>query len=101
MDQEERLEQRRRQFLKNLHDAVNLLLKDPDAMYVLCARVRDGESQKLLMGMLTNITFNDPTGKTVPATPGMLMDIILEAMMEGPEQDGQTQIQIPKNSYKM
>lgn len=101
MDQEGRLELRRRQFLKSLHEAVDLILKDPDARYVLCARVRDGESQKVLMGMLTNINFVDSTGTTTPATPGMLMDMILEAMMEGPELDGPPQVQIPKNSYKM
>lgn len=101
MDEEERLELKRQKFLQNLRSAVEILLEDKDVRYVVCVRLRDRESQKLLMGMLTNMSFVDQSGDSVPATPGMLLDIILEAMLEGPDLGGQPQVQMPKNSYKM
>ena len=101
MDEERRLELKRQQFLQNLRDAADILLMDTDVKYVVCARLRDKESRKVLMGVLTNMNFLDDSGKSVPATPGMILDMILEAMLEGPNVDGQTQVQIPQNSYKM
>ncbi len=102
MDQNsERLERKRQQLLKSLEKMCNLLQAQGDVKYVVCARVRDEETQKVLMGMLTNMAYADERGQMVPATPGMLLDVILEAMLEGPPIPGVEQMPMPKNPYKM
>lgn len=101
MDQEEKLELRRQHLLTTLHQAVDLLLSNGEVRYIVCVRLRDPATQKLMMGMLSNLSHVNEEGVSVPATPGMLMDIILEAMLEGPEIDGPEQVQMPKNPYKM
>lgn len=103
MDEREvkRLEQRRQQLLASLRQVVDLLLMQGEVRYVLCVRLRDEKTQKVIMGMLTNMTYVDQNGTSVPATPGIIMDVILEAMLEGPDITGPAQAQMSKNPYKM
>jgi hypothetical protein len=101
MEHGERLERKRQQLLKNLQKMCDLLQAQGDVKYVVCARVRDAETDKVIMGMLTNMSYADQQGEMVPATPGMLLDVILEAMLEGPPIPGVEQMQMPKNPYKM
>jgi hypothetical protein len=79
------LERKRQQLLKSLHQAIDLILSNGDATYILCVRLRDGETQKVMNNLLSNLNYRNSDGTLVPATPGMLMDIILEAMLDNPD----------------
>ena len=75
-------EEKRQRFLQSLHKAIDLILSNGDASYIVCVRMRDSETQKLLTSLMTNWDYHDSEGVLVSATPGMLMDIILEARLD-------------------
>jgi hypothetical protein len=79
MDQ---LEEKRLRLLKTINQAIDLVLSNGDVKYIMCFRLRDGETQKLLTGMMTNLSYQNERGSQEPATPGMLLDILLEAMLD-------------------
>lgn len=77
-------EERRQKLLKSLHQAIELIRSNGDVVYLVCVRLRDAETQRLLTGLLSNLSYRNAEGTMVPATPGMLMDVVLEAMMDNP-----------------
>jgi hypothetical protein len=81
----DRLETKRQLLLERIRAAASIIESDEDVIYVVCARMRDDESGKVLTGILTNTYFRDGSGKTCPPTLGMMSDLLLEAVLDDPD----------------
>ena len=82
----DRLEEKRLQLIASVRRAVELILTNGEVTYVVCVRLRDPETQKTCLGLMSNLSYrnNGGEGEITPATPGMIMDILLEAMFDNP-----------------
>lgn len=84
MDSEQkRLELARLRLVSTVQHAAGMIESNGDVAYVVCARLKDPQTGKTMIGMLTNVGYHTIDGKLSPASPGMLTDLIVEAWLEG------------------
>jgi hypothetical protein len=96
----DRLESRRQRFLERIKLAAEIVYGKENVSYIVCARVHDEESGKVLTGILTNLGFRDGNGELQPPTLGMMTDVLWEAMLDDPNVGFKKAVESAIDQYK-
>ena len=97
----DRLEKKRKMLVDRILAATDLITSGQNVTYVICARFHDEETDKVLTGINTNLSFKDPrSGELHPPTLGMMTDILMEAMLDNPDMEIKEKLSEAVNRYK-
>ena len=83
-NEHDRLERKRKIFSERVRHAAMAITGGEDVTYIVCARIRDKQSDKVMTGILTNLGYRDDNNEICPPTLGMMCDVLMEAMLDDP-----------------